>query len=168
MAKYHQGISADQALEWLAYDACTGIFTWKKTPRRGHVRAGDVAGTRKPDGYIAIGLLGALYKAHRLAWLMHYGSWPVHEIDHLNAARSDNRIENLRDATPQINQQKRRRSNKNNLASGMLGVYPSLKKWQAKIERDGKQRYLGTFDTAQLAHEAYLAAKRELHEGCTI
>lgn len=41
-------------------------------------------------------------------------------------------------------------------------------RFQAKIQIDGKRTYLGTFNTAIEAHQAYVAVKRRLHSGCTI
>lgn len=37
-----------------------------------------------------------------------------------------------------------------------------------KIFADGRTRVLGTFETPEAAHTAYVAAKRQLHEGCTL
>lgn len=38
----------------------------------------------------------------------------------------------------------------------------------ALIRAGTHRRFIGTFETADLAHNAYLAAKRELHPGCTL
>jgi hypothetical protein len=59
----------------------------------------------------------------------------------------------------------------NNL-SGYLGVsistYKGNTKYVASIKFKDKQHYLGRFNTAIEAHEAYIKAKRLMHEGCTI
>jgi hypothetical protein len=46
-------------------------------------------------------------------------------------------------------------------ASGFYGVYAYVKRWQAKIRYDSKQRFLGSFDTKQ---EAALAYDREARQ----
>ena len=38
----------------------------------------------------------------------------------------------------------------------------------ATISVGGRQSYLGTFATPEEAHAAYLAEKREKHQGCTL
>lgn len=38
----------------------------------------------------------------------------------------------------------------------------------ARIIANGKTHHLGSFDTPERAHAAYLTAKRKLHDGCTI
>ena len=38
----------------------------------------------------------------------------------------------------------------------------------ARIIVSGQRKYLGTFENPEDAAQAYLKAKRELHEGCTI
>jgi hypothetical protein len=53
-------------------------------------------------------------------------------------------------------------------SSKVLGVFPNGAGWMARIKTAGKPKYLGTFPTTELAHSAYLEAKRQLHEGCTI
>ena len=42
------------------------------------------------------------------------------------------------------------------------------KPYEACIKVNGKNKYLGNYSTPEEAHQAYLTAKRELHEGCTI
>ena len=42
------------------------------------------------------------------------------------------------------------------------------KKWQAKVMAHKRRYHVGYFSDPQLAHEAYLAAKRLLQPGCTI
>jgi hypothetical protein len=104
---------------------------------------------------------------HRLAWMYVYGKWPRNDIDHINGNPLDNRIENLRDVTELGNNQNLRRPKKGNI-SGFLGVAPNHSRWLAKITVSGKQIYLGTYNTPEEAHQAYLAAKRVLHSTCTI
>jgi hypothetical protein len=67
-----------------------------------------------------------------------------------------------------VNQQNHRVARVDNKC-GLLGVSSSGKRWQARIGHPGgKDAYLGLFDTPELAHAAYLEAKRRLHPGCTI
>ncbi|WP_108027035.1 HNH endonuclease [Burkholderia mayonis] len=86
----------------------------------------------------------------------------VHEVDHINGNRLDNRRSNLRVCLKSHNR-KNRRINKNN-ASGFKGVdlLPGGK-WRAQIQYDGKQKNLGRFESPELAHEFYCLAADMMH-----
>ncbi len=59
----------------LQYDPDTGIITWK-VGRFTHVKDKE-AGWIEASGYRCIMFQGETYKAHRIAWLLHYGVPPV-------------------------------------------------------------------------------------------
>jgi hypothetical protein len=160
-------LSAERLRELLDYDPETGVFRWKAVSSKNQVRVGDVAGCVETNGYRRIRVYGRAYQAHRLAWLHVYGRWPVGEIDHINGAKDDNRISNLREATRSENLQNQRRATRGS-KTGFLGVYPSFGKFGAQIMLAGKTRHIGTFETAEQAHAAYVRAKRELHPGGTL
>lgn len=107
-----------QLKELLHYDPDTGIFTWKQ-PRSGVV-VGAVAGRKDTAGYWAIQIYRRIFRAHRLAWLYVYGSWPSRDIDHINRARDDNRLCNLREATRSENSYNRLKKSDR---QGVPGVY---------------------------------------------
>jgi len=152
----------------LNYDSITGIFT-RKISKSNSVKINDVAGTKRKDEYLHISIFNKNYLAHRLAWLYVYGEMPKNMIDHINGIKDDNRIENLRDIIKKTNNQNQKIAHKRS-KSKILGVdwKESHKKWCARISVNNKKKHLGYFDTAENAHQAYLEAKRKLHEGCTI
>lgn len=152
------------------YDPETGSLRWKvRLSNRATI--GAIAGSlHRPSGYHTVFLDGRAYKAHRLIWLYCKGEWPSDDIDHINGLRADNRIGNLRPATRSMNQENLRYA-RGDTASGVLGVSPTdrqLKPWRASIRIKGRSVHLGRFATKEEAESAYLAAKRKLHEGCTI
>lgn len=151
----------------LQYDQSSGLFTRKQT--RGSAKAGAVAGCLMNKGYFVIRIGTKLHLAHRLAWLYVNEVWPTGQIDHINGNRLDNRIANLRDVTPEVNSQNQRVARS---ASGLMGAYASKQRgkirYKSSISVCGRPKALGTFDTPEAAHNAYVAAKRRLHEGCTI
>lgn len=159
-------ITAELIRERLNYDIETGVFTWRTSPRT-PCKVGRVAGSRDVHGYLQLNIGGSVLKVHRLAWLYVNGEWPAGDIDHINGVRSDNRMCNLRVVTNAINCQNKRDPLPANKA-GFLGVSPNNGLWRAKIQLNRKQHHLGYFKTPEEAHEAYLEAKRRLHEGCVI
>lgn len=92
---------------------------------------------------------------------------PEHFIDHIDGDKSNNRLANLRDVCRSVNGQNQRKAMRDN-KSGKLGVSVIGARFRALIVVDGKQRYLGTYDDAEAAHEIYLAEKRKFHAGCSI
>ena len=147
------GLTAERVRDVLTYDPATGVFRWR-VAASGRVQIGMIAGRTKIDGYRGIKIDGKEYQAHRLAWLYVHGFWPACHIDHINGIRNDNRLSNLRDVSRSENAQNQYR---------VLGVCLTRRKFQAQIKIDGKSRYLGRFETAELAHQAYIKAKRRLH-----
>jgi len=158
-------LTHEKLKELLHYDSTTGLFTWR-VPTTGRTKIGDVAGTHV-NGYVRISISGILYVAHRLAWLYITGRWPADQIDHRNTIRDDNRFENLREANNIFNAQNVRKSHSNS-RTGFLGVVPHGKRFEARIRVNGKKTYIGIFKTPEQANSAYIAAKRELHPGCTL
>lgn len=151
----------------MAYDKDTGVFTWMVN-RQGHAKAGSLAGTISTStGYLDLFIAGRRYGAHRVAWLYEHGKFPEGEIDHINGIRDDNRIENLRDVSTGVNRQNQRKAHKGS-RTGVLGVRPNGRGFEASIQTDGKQITLGTYPTIAMAEAAYLAGKRRLHVGCTL
>lgn len=158
-------LSAEQARALRAYDPDTGVLTWKVDGAT-HQQAGSVAGYRQLRGYVVVGFGYRLWAAHRLAWLIVTGEWPVGEIDHVDTDKSNNRWANLRDVPKSLNQANvpARRSN----TSGFKGVSwnKSNRRWGAAIQKDGRQRHLGYFDTPEAAHAAYTKAANDLFGSC--
>jgi hypothetical protein len=154
-------LTSEQVQDLLDYDFTTGVFTWRVD--FGNRKSGAVAGSKDAHGYIVITINGRAYKAHRLAWLYCHGGWPEHSIDHINGVKDDNRIANLRDVEHPLNLLNVRRAYRTN-KSGFLGVSRNGSGWRAEIRVAKKKRNLGTYDTPEQAHAAYLAAKNEILE----
>ena len=93
--------------------------------------------------------------AHRLAWYIYKGIMPKDQIDHIDRDRTNNLETNLRDVTRSENQHNRKAK----------GYYfeKSTGKYYAQIKLNGKQHFLGRFNTSEEATAAYLEAKKRLH-----
>ena len=84
-------LTLDDAMENFSYDAKTGVLA-RKTRANSN-------GSIDAYGYRVVKFKGRNYKAHRVCWLIYYGSWPAGVIDHINGDKQDNRIANLRDVS---------------------------------------------------------------------
>lgn len=152
-------LTAERVRELLDYDPETGVFRWKDS-RSQAVEVGSVAGSLdKHTGYIRIGVARNYVAAHRLAWLWVHGRWPDGELDHKNRVRSDNRLENLREATRSQNTVNATVRN----ATGYRGVKRHKGSYVARIKANGKQVELGYFRSAEAAHARYVQAAIALH-----
>lgn len=166
-------IAPERVRELLAYDPDAGILSWKTDVRAGRnlafvkAHAGARAGFPTSFGYRAISIDGKRTSEHRVAWLLMTGAWPEHDVDHINGKRDDNRWSNLRQATRSQNMQNLKRAHADS-ETGLLGVERKRDRFAARISIDGRRRWLGVYDTAELAHAAYLAVKRDLHERNTL
>ena len=112
------------------------------------------------DGYFRLELEKKELRIHRLVYGLFGIDWnPEMSIDHINQDKTDNYIENLRIATSQEQTWNAKRINK----TGFTGVHINKNKFIARIRYNGKNLYLGAFDTAEEAHEAYKLKAKELH-----
>lgn len=145
-------ITAELVRSILDYNPLTGVFTWKN---------GTLAGGISNCGYLRIGIKRSKYLAHRLAWLMMTGKWPLDQLDHINGVRIDNRWANLRAATNAQNTINSDYANR----TGLRGIYHHKKHggWAAAIKANGHRVHLGYFKTPEEAHAAYCEAAREFH-----
>lgn len=114
--------------------------------------AGSEAGSKRSDGYLKVQLNGQQMKVHRVIWKMETSEEP-NVIDHINGDRSDNRIENLRNTTQQINC-----GNRKDQGPYPVGVTRNGKRYGARASTGYQYRWLGTYDTPEQAHQAYLEA----------
>lgn len=171
-------LTPEIARELVRYEPDTGLFFWRR--RRPHHFSQGGAGREincaewnkryagKPalngvstQGYCVGRLLGSPQKAHRIAWLIHYGEVPD-VIDHINRRRTDNRIVNLRSVT-------RAENNRNKLIceareDDRVGIKQTRGgRWFAWVAPAGRFIQLGTFDTEAEARAARNAVARYLN-----
>lgn len=161
-------IEADKAAfkKWLKLASSTYIYSHghlvvSRAYPRNHV--GKIIGHDSGQGYLYASLSGSMFAVHRMIWFMCHGRWPKLQIDHINGERADNRIENLRLATHAENCRNARRPVTNK--SGIKGVWYDKKynKFQAYINVNDKQIWLGRFFTIEEAAAARMIAANKLH-----
>ena len=156
-----QDVDLETLKSILSYDPETGMFKWLIRPRQ-KACPSDFAGFITDQKYRMIGIRGKRYCAHRLAWLYMTGKWPEGEIDHINGIYADNRWCNLRQANKQTNQANSKKRSTNN--TGFKGAGSPLAgrtRFPARITVNYKTIWLGSFSTAEEAHEAYVKAAKE-------
>jgi hypothetical protein len=159
---YRTDLTAELVRSLFDYGAHSGQLWWR-VGNAHRVRAGDSAGCVDTKGYRVVGIGGRNYKAHRIIWLMMTGAFPKHQIDHADGDPSNNRWENLREATRIQNSQNcgRRRNN----SSGYTGVVlergggRKTPRWRAYIKVNGTPLHLGFFGSPEAAYAARLAAE---------
>ena len=142
--------------ELLHYNEETGEIRWWK-------RAGKELCLGNVAGCVRIRILGRTYRAHQLAWLYMTGRWGRPMIDHRDGDPTNNRWSNLRRATASQNAANSRRPRDN--SSGYKGVFlcRGSGRWRARVGKGGRKIHLGTFDTPEAAHAAYVVAARKLY-----
>jgi hypothetical protein len=149
--------------ELIRFDENSGEYSWRYRSLKWFKRPADqvmwnkrFAGaklfqSKTSGGYNQIGLLGKIYKAHRIVWAFHHGEWPKGFIDHVNGVRDDNSIANLRVVTSEENAKNASVSSKNK--SGYPGVRwdPKMRKWRVQISKNRRRQHLGFYSTLEEA-----------------
>ncbi len=112
-------------------------------------KTGRPVGSRNSTGAFNVQIRGRNYKLHRLVFLYHHGYLPP-LVDHIDRDRSNNSIENLRELTI--------RENAIN-CTFHRGSVPfrgvQFRKRVGKFQSFFGKKYLGTFETAEEASDAY-------------
>lgn len=162
------GISQTTKEDWikenLLYNPLTGVFNWS---RPGHSRRETVGTLVK--GYLVVrpSINGkrCSIPLHLAAFVLMNGKFPVSTVDHKDRNRSNNVWENLQITSKSGNA--RNRSIPKNNTSGIKGVslHGQSQKYQAYIAIDGKQKYLGLFNTVEDAANARFAANKAIGGG---
>ena len=157
----------------LRYDPETGEL--RKFP------SGELCKLRYANYGSKVYFYGLWLLVHRVGWALTHNAWPKGELIHLNDKIYDNRLANLKEVIPWVTpegapdarykalirdimrsgiKQDRidRRKCRNNFKGHLKGAYPAPGGWIAQISVKGETRYLGTFATAEDAHQAYLKA----------
>jgi len=118
--------------------------------------------TKTRAGYLHFKVYGDRhYFLNRVVYYAHNQDWNLYDcstnnfIDHIDQNPLNNHISNLRVATTSENQQ-------NQNVKG-YSYHKGMKKWQPQLRLNGKNIYLGYYDTEEEAREGYLKAKREHH-----
>ena len=145
----------DDILMWKTHSGSQKL----KKPRWNQIKIQN----RKSDGYKYIHITPKRYLLHRVNYFAWNQDWDIHNscvktnsIDHKDINVTNNNIENLRVVT---NQQ-------NHFNRNCKGYYfnKQSQKWKARIDVNGKQKYLGLFLLEEDARNAYLEAKKIYHK----
>lgn len=161
----------------LDYDPDTGRLTWRTRSAAMLVKhglsvpynltgwnsrhAGAQAFTAdNGKGYRVSTVLKRMYRANRVAWAIHYGSWPTGMVASVNGDRADTRIANLMIVDAVECGRRSRRAKRNR--SGQTGVYRSRsgQGWFARITVRRKKISLGEFSKFEDAVQARKDAEK--------
>lgn len=154
-------ISPSEIRRLFNYDANTGAF-YAAVKRGRHSKAvGERVGVRSDGVCPSIWIGGRLYKVSHLAWLYVHGYMPSCQIDHINRNPADNRIANLRLASPGQN-----KANFGTYRNNKLGIKNVRRKRGAYEVRCSSNKQTiggGTFVCLGAAVKAAAQLRRELH-----
>lgn len=127
-----------------------GNLVWRVSRPGGKAIAGGVAGNRRDDGYVIVGLKGKKWLLHRIIFAMHHGYMPD-MIDHIDGDPFNNRVENLRKADISTNQHNRKLDVRNKLGVKNVYFHNRDKNYAVRMKVGGKVRTVGYFKALELA-----------------
>lgn len=136
------------------FDYQDGELYWKAS-RSGIKDEFSRLGSVNQTGYVHGGIDRVVYKLHRLIYIYFHGDIPDGmEIDHRNGNRVDNKIENLRCLSHQMNMFNQTKAK---------GWTKHRNKFQSEIKLPtGERKFLGTFNTKEEASTAYFNEKQRV------
>lgn len=156
-------LTQDYLNEYLTYE--NGKLFWKK--QKGHKnKIGKEVGYAHNDGYWRLDLDGKSYKRSRIIFLMIHGYLPE-VVDHSNGIRGDDRIENLREATPMLNAWNTRTKSTSTLKVKGVSWHKRDQVYQARIRHEGKEKHLGVFDSLEKAEKCVREFREKHHKEFT-
>ena len=130
---------------------------------RGCKKVGDIAGSTNTRGYKRVKFSGKHYAYHHVCWFLHYGTWPDHNIDHIDRDPLNNVIGNLREAT--LSQQQSNAKGWGYCKYKGVCYREHNSSWMAYINKDGVRYNLGYFSSDYEAAKVVDAKARELYGG---
>lgn len=153
-------ITYEQAHEWFEYK--DGCLFWKKS-RSYRVKAGQKAGTIRPDKRYDVIFDKKKYLLHRLIFLM-FNKFLPEFVDHIDNNPENNKIENLRGCSRAQNNWNRKIQR--NATSGVKGVswHKKNQKWYVRICVNGKRKDFGMYNDLELAQLVANEARHKYHK----
>ncbi|UCS82816.1 HNH endonuclease domain-containing protein [Yersinia phage vB_YenS_P400] len=129
----------------------------------GNRKAGMIATRSHSRGYLCVNVNGVRYLAHRIIWMMVFGSVPDY-LDHKNRDKKDNQLSNIRASNGIDN-----RSNTDIMANnttGLIGVYwynyKGIPRWRAACNDKHLGYHLNVISAVK-AYNAYASEKYGHH-----
>ena len=149
----------------LRADFGSGKMYWIKPPSNHPELMGKeagfiVGGNGNNKRYWQIRVFGQQFKRSRLMFFMAHGRWPAPYVDHINGDSLDDRLTNLRDATPSQNT-----ANSKSVPRQMplpRGVYKTKYGYLVRVTCNGETLNLGTFDSLEFATGWAEVSRREV------
>ena len=138
----------------------SGRLLWKKTKSNRNLIGNDAGSVI--SGYRYVTIDGVNIKSSHINWLFKTGKWPKKTIDHIDNNKLNDAWDNLREATHQ--QQMRNKKVTKKGRELPKGVYKRKDKFYSRATIDGKDIYLGTFETASEAHIAWCDYTKEIYQ----
>lgn len=165
--KYSTDELISKIRERFTCDERTGDVLRRLASNRGG--AGEVVGHKMQNGYLAVTIpvLRRKVYAHQIVWLLVHGEWPPLlglEVDHIDRDRANNRPENLRLATPQLNSHNNGshpRGN-NRLRGASAYNHHGDVRYRAQLRMGGELHCHNGFRTPEEANAWYIETKRAL------
>ena len=150
-------LTQERVRELFTYEEVTGNLY--RNIKAGNSKIGDIAGCLDTkSGYLKVTVDYKQTMNHRVLWLYVHGYLPKY-IDHINGNRSNNRLENLREAS--IVENNRNKSISKNNTSGYNGISfdTSRNKWIVAINFKEGNKHLGRFESLEDAIKVRKAAE---------
>lgn len=122
-----------------------------RTAKRG------IVGVKNSSGYLHFGYKGHYYRNHRVIYEIMVGLRLGKNdiVDHINGNINDNRWSNLRKTNSRGNSQNKKIHREKNKLPGW-NFHKASGKYISQIYSNGKQKYLGIFNTPEEARSRYL------------
>lgn len=110
---------------------------------------------RSADGYLRGTLINKKLLAHRVVFAVANKRWPIGIVDHRDGDRLNNRPSNLREATYSQNAANAASRPKSRSQYRGVSWSTSLQRWASRCKLNGREHFIGYFDTEVEAARAY-------------